>query len=637
MYRAVSIRFRREQASCSLGVFALVLAAILILARTLLFPNAALAERLLHTKPILENVSELASVLDDNERSRFNEGLLRAVLRIQGEGRLVLLARVRRVAGTIVLLHGAVSGVNRAAGRSRRLKFGKLAGTLSREGNSTEFSATFFRDTTRGGRRYYKVSIIRSDGRIAVSLRRASHFLLTGRSCGLEELAEIDRETEINAAKPDSSSLAALSADIASLATLRRVDLISDTDKEFTDRYGGSPTSRISSLINSANVFYVGDLGIELNHQSSVVNTSSSVYPSTMTNAYTLLNQYHAVIRSGSTRSSDINVLFTGKDLNSSIIGLAGVGTICRYYPPTALVQRLHDAVDHIILAHEIGHSFSAGHTSSGIMGSSLSISNPPSAFSADSIVAISTHISRFGSCLTAVSSSPTPSPTPSATATPLPTSTPTASPTVAVTPTPGASPTNSTPTPTATPSSGGDAPGSATPSPTPTSGGSVIPPDPIATPVPDGGTPTPELTPPPTSGPVPRIALPSGAAPNLRVQVLGRGMLGRVSWSGDAGDAECSFQFHLSPRPPSGSGGTVIGETLTYTEEIEFYLPFRSTFFNRRGRLYLGVVAECDGVPMGVSKSFAIRSSRIAASRLVTARTWIRQAKRHFYTSEDL
>jgi len=99
----------------------------------------------------------------------------------------------------------------------------------------------------------------------------------------------------------------------------------------------------------------------------------------------------------------DLKHLFTGKDIDGSIIGIAYIGVLCAV--PTlsfGITQHYMEAANAGIFAHELGHNFGAGHDSStreGLMFPSISI---PSAqkFSDVSVAEITGHLSKYGSCI---------------------------------------------------------------------------------------------------------------------------------------------------------------------------------------------------------------------------------------------
>jgi hypothetical protein len=229
-------------------------------------------------------------------------------------------------------------------------------------------------------------------------------------------------------------------------ATLKIFYLATDYDSQYSTRINcGSATickNQILSVVNQAAVYYENQFGATLEVPRQYGPTSISA----TTNAEGLLDSFSAynflnrasVLHTGRNTTSnqvDLFQLYTGKDLDSNVIGLAYVGVMC----PNAdskyaamLVQYLADSVNQIIVAHETGHTLGANHTTdgSGIMGAALS--NPvPTSFSEQSVTEISNHTSRYyGECRGGTRDTTQPTATPTPVTTPIPGATATSTPT---------------------------------------------------------------------------------------------------------------------------------------------------------------------------------------------------------------
>ncbi|HYE01600.1 MAG TPA: M12 family metallo-peptidase [Phycisphaerales bacterium] len=151
-------------------------------------------------------------------------------------------------------------------------------------------------------------------------------------------------------------------------ATVYTAQLATDADFEFFARYGSSARvqSRIATVVNTMNLQYERELDITHVITSSIVRTSEPD-PYTSSNSNTLLDQFRAhwnANHNGITR--DVAQLFTGKEVDGSVIGLAWVGVICDWDDfAYGMVQSDFDglfmsATD--LSAHEIGHNWNAGH-----------------------------------------------------------------------------------------------------------------------------------------------------------------------------------------------------------------------------------------------------------------------------------
>jgi hypothetical protein len=177
------------------------------------------------------------------------------------------------------------------------------------------------------------------------------------------------------------------------------------------------------TIANAASAIYNRDLGMEISVASQKVDTDPSSYPESITASETLLNLFRS---SGEKGLANVGVLFTGRSFDEGVIGIAYLGVAC--VAPSysyGAIQRFQDALDPVVLAHELGHTLSAEHVSDGIMTTSLNPSSPPKSFSSASISQISTFVGQYGSCLVTTASIPTPSPSPTSVATPNPNRTP--------------------------------------------------------------------------------------------------------------------------------------------------------------------------------------------------------------------
>jgi hypothetical protein len=97
----------------------------------------------------------------------------------------------------------------------------------------------------------------------------------------------------------------------------------------------------------------------------------------------------------------DLKHLFTGKDIDGSVIGIAYIGVLCAVPSLSfGVTQSYVEAANAGIFAHEIGHNFGSTHDSStrdGLMYPSISIP-PAQRFSDVSLGEITSHLSKYGS-----------------------------------------------------------------------------------------------------------------------------------------------------------------------------------------------------------------------------------------------
>jgi hypothetical protein len=208
--------------------------------------------------------------------------------------------------------------------------------------------------------------IVRSGGRWLGVVRPAP-----GRDAILE-LAELDLGVELGSCAVDASgagisslTLPATGAGPRAAGGLRELELATQADYEYTSAYGGAAgaNSRILALLNEVDGLYEAELGLSIKvTHSQAWETSADPY--TTSSAEPLLYQlqdYGNANLVGVAR--DTVHLFTGRDLQSSVIGIAYLSATCRLSYAYGLSQDL--SILHysaITAAHEIGHNLSAVH-----------------------------------------------------------------------------------------------------------------------------------------------------------------------------------------------------------------------------------------------------------------------------------
>jgi hypothetical protein len=150
---------------------------------------------------------------------------------------------------------------------------------------------------------------------------------------------------------------------------LKICELGVDTDFEYYQDYGQSSQNvqnQINSVINSMNVQYETEVGIRHDITTIIVRTSSND-PYTTNDPSSFLSQFrsHWQSQQGSI-PRDVAHLFTGKNLNGGVIGIAYLSAIC-----SSLGYGLVEsdccgsfASKTDLSAHELGHNWAADHCS---------------------------------------------------------------------------------------------------------------------------------------------------------------------------------------------------------------------------------------------------------------------------------
>ncbi len=161
------------------------------------------------------------------------------------------------------------------------------------------------------------------------------------------------------------------SPETAAAGSLEQADLATDADVEYYQRWGSvsGVQDRIESIINSVNIQYERDTGITHLLGTMIVRTAEPD-PYTSTDAQTLLNEFrNHWYNNQRTVVRDTAHLFTGKELNSSTIGIAWLGVICHSIngygygvSQSDFNNNYSSATD--LTAHELGHNWDAGHCS---------------------------------------------------------------------------------------------------------------------------------------------------------------------------------------------------------------------------------------------------------------------------------
>jgi hypothetical protein len=203
----------------------------------------------------------------------------------------------------------------------------------------------------------------------------------------------------------------------------RVVTISTDADPEWYQKYGEQSNAVIASLINASEAIYNRQLGLRFRIVKQHVYADTSPYVTS--DAGMLLSAFTRNAENAANLGTDPNTfhqdvdlkhLFTGKDIDGSIIGIAYIGVLCAVPSLSyGITQHYMEAANAGIFAHEIGHNFGAGHDSStrdGLMFPSISIP-PAQKFSDVSLAEITDHLSKYGSCISLEQMAPRPDVTP--------------------------------------------------------------------------------------------------------------------------------------------------------------------------------------------------------------------------------
>jgi hypothetical protein len=200
----------------------------------------------------------------------------------------------------------------------------------------------------------------------------------TDASCGVTLAEEVAAREELTHEQHKGEIEAEFSSPITALSPMKVVRIATDADAEYVAAAGGTAQgaiNQINSIINMVDAIYQLEMGVkfEIGFQNNWADQATTD-PYTTTAPSALLTEFRNYWNanfpaSNPTYSRQLAHLWTGKDLDGSVIGIASVAVVCR--TPTSaygLSQRFPtsggvDARTAILTAHEIGHNFSAAHT----------------------------------------------------------------------------------------------------------------------------------------------------------------------------------------------------------------------------------------------------------------------------------
>jgi hypothetical protein len=197
---------------------------------------------------------------------------------------------------------------------------------------------------------------------------------------------------------------------LISAPTLGRADVATEADYEYYLLYGANTNNQIEGVINQVDGIYQADLALTLRITFESVWTVNTD-PYTSTDPNTLLGEFTNYWNANrGTVSRDMAHLFTGKDMDGSVIGIAWVNVVCN--SPSSAYGVSQDYVYMTkLVAHEMGHNFGANHddqvsppgatcNGSGPIMCSFIQASGPNNFSDRSKTDITTHVDGSGSCL---------------------------------------------------------------------------------------------------------------------------------------------------------------------------------------------------------------------------------------------
>jgi hypothetical protein len=220
-------------------------------------------------------------------------------------------------------------------------------------------------------------ALLRIDGRfyaLAANLA-AGDWLIDVREVDEAHIAALMRACGVTSESALSAPLTASGGSTASAATaLREIELATEADALMVQQHGSvaAANARILSFVNMINGIYETDLGLTNRVVHQRAHTGADPYATT--DAVGLLNAFGTNFRANVAVRYDNALLFSGRNLDGSTVGIAWVSATCSSSPfGVVQVLGMSDFEAMLITAHELGHNLGADHTTDGIMTPALS------------------------------------------------------------------------------------------------------------------------------------------------------------------------------------------------------------------------------------------------------------------------
>ncbi|MDA3932757.1 MAG: M12 family metallo-peptidase [Gammaproteobacteria bacterium] len=140
--------------------------------------------------------------------------------------------------------------------------------------------------------------------------------------------------------------------------------LVVVVDEQFAARHGSNTTGVVMSRLNMVDGIYINQIGVGVKlHALSILNDNENLVA---TDALQLLTEFQEYMRFGTGSAVSrpaLGHLFTGRNLDGNVAGLAHMTVICSRTYGFGLSQDItSDTASALIVAHELGHNFGAPH-----------------------------------------------------------------------------------------------------------------------------------------------------------------------------------------------------------------------------------------------------------------------------------
>lgn len=148
------------------------------------------------------------------------------------------------------------------------------------------------------------------------------------------------------------------------LGAASQLDMAVIGDFEFTTAKGASVDTALIARMNNVDGIFSEQLGVQLNVNRIDTYTANNDPFTGESESGALLDELTAYrLGTPAQYANGLTHLFTGRDLDTSTVGIAYTGALCSRGFGAGLTQGTHsETMDSLIAAHEIGHNFGAPH-----------------------------------------------------------------------------------------------------------------------------------------------------------------------------------------------------------------------------------------------------------------------------------
>ncbi len=143
-------------------------------------------------------------------------------------------------------------------------------------------------------------------------------------------------------------------------AATQQLNVAIVADTFYQSLWGGSTTSSILNLMNNVDGIYSNQIGVAV--AVSQIVTLSNNAGMTATDPITLLEQFRDWVGAGNISNPGLAHLFTSRDLDGNVKGIAWVNVLCAGALGTGVDEVVGASYETILVAHEMGHNFGADH-----------------------------------------------------------------------------------------------------------------------------------------------------------------------------------------------------------------------------------------------------------------------------------